>query len=129
MVIRRPDMAHVCIRIYPNGSANYSVRDEAGAKNWLAYNSEWRPGNTLVIDGVVIEGTGGLRGDELQSILDFVMSRELPDPEIRTIGKHWCDIERSYHDRYPDDDELVSDRDGMRFIENLRSKAASSPRL
>lgn len=119
-------MTFTCIRIYPNGSAKYSVRDEAGARNWLAYNSQWRPGNTLVINGMVIKGTGSLKGNALREIVDFVLSQEVPDETMRVVGKHWCDIERKHVERYPDDDVLVNDYHGMKHIEELRKKTAAT---
>jgi hypothetical protein len=121
-------MTFTCIRIYPNGSAKYSVRDEAGARNWLAYNTQWRPGNTLVINGMVIDGTGSLKGNALCEIVDFVLSQELPDQAMRVIGKHWCDIERKHVERYPDDDVLVNDYHGMRHMEEQRKNAATHHR-
>jgi hypothetical protein len=61
-------MEHVCIRIYPNGSAKYTVRDDAGVESWLSYNRDYRGGNSLFIDGEYVEGTGSLHGEDLAAI-------------------------------------------------------------
>lgn len=49
---------YVCVRIYANGDAKYTVRDEEGMKSWLNYNKEWRFGNSLFINGDYVENTG-----------------------------------------------------------------------
>nr|WP_250807345.1 hypothetical protein [Neorhizobium tomejilense] len=114
-------MSHVCIRIYPNGSANYTVRDDAGMENWLAYNKRYRPGNTLVVDGEIVPDTGSLDGSELDAIVAFVLDRKLPDGRVRTPSqREWDDQKGEAYFRYPDDAVLVSDRVGMEFVDTLR---------
>lgn len=125
-------MDHVCIRIYANGSARYSVRDADGATSWLSHNLEFRPGNTLVVDGEVISDTGYLSGAEKAAVIDFVLSRDLPDPNRRPLKPEWnADLRRKVA-TYPEDGVLVSDFEGMEFLERYRrglARNAVSPRM
>lgn len=61
---------HYCVRVYPNGEAKYTVRDEDGLASWLEHNRSDRPGNALFVDGRLASpsDTGGVRADHI----DFV---------------------------------------------------------
>jgi len=58
---------HYCVRVYPNGEAKHTVRDEAGLKSWLEHNRSDRPGNALFVDGRLADpkDTGGVRADRI----------------------------------------------------------------
>lgn len=122
-------MNHVCIRIYPNGSAKYTVRDEAGMESWLSYNREARGGNSLFVDGVYVEGTGSLSGDELAHVARHVLATELPDPELRELSNMWDPDFREYRTRYPDDDDLVSDCEAEPFMGAIYERNNAAQRL
>lgn len=110
---RRSIMKHVCIRIYPNASAKYTVRDAEGLDSWLGYNKVYRPGNTLLVDGEIVEGTGLLSGEELLAVRDFVLSRKLRNTATRQTG--------GIGFGYPDDDELVDDWSGQDFLSAFKA--------
>lgn len=122
-------MHHTCIRIYPNGKAKYTVRDEAGTEGWLKFNKEWRPGCALIVDGELVPETGDPADPELQALMELALSREIADPSVRRIGRQWDNISRQYEMRFPDDAILVSDLDGMEFVEEFRGKQKSSAAL
>ena len=121
-------MDHVCIRIYANGSAKYTVRDDAGTESWLSFNREYRPGNTLVVDGEVLE-RGYLSGAELAAIVEFVLDKELPDTARFETSPEFDPELRRTVSRYPEDVVLVHDWLAMEFTDNLRrSLATGGPR-
>lgn len=74
---------HYCVRVYPNGEAKHTVRDEAGLESWLDYNRRFR-GNALFVDGKLAGpgDHGGLDRDlieHVESVLTDELSRNLWD--------------------------------------------------
>jgi len=61
---------HYCVRIYPNGEAKHTIRDEEGLQSWLEYNRSARPGNALFVDGQLAgpEDTGGISRERLEHV-------------------------------------------------------------
>lgn len=71
---------HYCVRVYANGQAKHTIRDAEGMRGWIEYNSHWRPGNTLFVDGIC-QGKGYLDAEKIAEI----------ESEIRAeldAGKH-----------------------------------------
>lgn len=50
--------AHYCVRVYGNGQAKHTYRDEEGMKGWIEYNRSFRGGCALFVDGKYQDGTG-----------------------------------------------------------------------
>lgn len=70
--------AHYCVRVYANGSAKHTVRDEAGLESWLAYNRRFRPGNALFVDGRCVgEQDRGYLSPVLVRVVEAVLAAEL----------------------------------------------------
>ncbi|AOG03315.1 hypothetical protein [Bosea sp. RAC05] len=71
---------HYCVRVYPNGEAKFTIRDEPGLANWLDYNRKARPGNTLFVDGVLAgpRDIGGLSSHEIEHVSEII-GRELAE--------------------------------------------------
>jgi hypothetical protein len=97
-----------CVRVYPNGEAKETVRDQAGLESWSDYNRRFR-GNALFVNGELLD-RGTLPQDvcekisalllaELPSRLPLVpMQQVMHGPEI--FGGVVIDEPRV---RYPDD--------------------------
>jgi hypothetical protein len=117
--LEAPAMKHICIRIYPDGSAKYTVRDAAGLQSWLEYNREYRGGNSLFVDGEYIEGTGSLHGDDLEHVAKHVLALDLPNPKLRPLGRIWDSDVGEFRVRYADDDDLVYGWEAEEFMEAI----------
>lgn len=122
-------MSHVCIRIYPDGSAKYTVRDEEGLASWLSYNRDYRGGNSLFVDGEYIEGTGSLHGETLAHVARHVLSVELPDPEPRPLGRMWDEDFGESRVRYADDADLVTSWEAEAFMQEIYDRASATPSI
>ncbi len=99
-------MSHICIRIYANGSAKYTVRDDEGLAKWVEFNKEFRPGNTLVVDGTVVQN-GYMSGTELEAIVKFAVKQKLPNPEVRQLARQFDIVSKKHYLQYPDDSILI----------------------
>lgn len=122
-------MDHVCIRIYPNGSAKYSVRDAAGLESWLDYNRQFRGGNSLFVDGEYVEGTGSLHGEGLEHVARHVLAFDLPNPKTRPLRRMWDSDMGEFRVRYADDDDLVHSWEAEVFMEAIFERnSAGLPR-
>lgn len=62
------DVFH-CVRVYPDGEARHTFRTKDGKDTWVGYNSQYRGGNYLFVDGEYIEGTGHPRN---KTFIDLV---------------------------------------------------------
>ncbi|WP_327210193.1 hypothetical protein [Rhizobium leguminosarum] len=112
-------MEHICIRIYPNGSAKYTVRDDAGLLSWLEYNRQYRGGNSLFVDGEHVEGTGSLHGEDLEHVARHVLAVDLPNTKLRPLGRMWDSDMGEFRVRYADDDDLVHGWEAEEFMEEI----------
>lgn len=67
---------HCCVRVYPNGQAKFTIRDEEGMTSWLSHNRSDRPGNALFVDGVLASpaDTGGLREHEIEHVSEVLLA-------------------------------------------------------
>ena len=91
----------VCIRFYPDMTAKYTVRDQAGMESWKEYNRTARGGNSLFINGEYVPTTGMIKGKQLEQVAAFCKEIqsvyeakpiEMPGPQVETFG--------GYTDRY-----------------------------
>lgn len=114
---------HTCIRIYANGSAKYTVRDDAGLASWLDRNVNDRPGNSLFVDGDHIEGTGYLEGEQLEQVSKFVLEQAIENPQVRRAARTRDPDSGKVGMFYPEDDVLVSDWRANDFTDTLRKQA------
>jgi len=87
--------AHYLVRVYPDGSAKWAIRDEAGMQSWLEYNRENRWGNALFVDGKLAspKDKGQLTAEEI-AIIEAALTDELerglhdlsrPEPIMRQV--------------------------------------------
>ena len=72
--------AYLCVRVYANGDARYTVRDDAGLESWLAHNRRFRWGNALFVDGCLPDPAKdrGYLNDEQIAIVMEKIAEETP---------------------------------------------------
>lgn len=60
---------HKCRRVYNNGDTVLELRDAIRTPIWLEYNSQFRPGCALFIDGILKE-SGYYKGERLSKLCE-----------------------------------------------------------
>ncbi len=91
----------VCVRVYPSGDIRYTIRDEAGMKNWLDYNKVYRPGNTLFINGQPVEDTGSLSATRMNYLCSELPTMIFDDMSVNQ-GRSFI-RNKEPHTQYGDD--------------------------
>lgn len=120
----KPDASFYCVRVYPDGSAKYTIRDEDGLLSWLVYNHIYRPGNALFVDSFPIVESPGYFSDDALAHVQARMSRqmrktaEMKPQQMRMVHA----VDEPSRVRYPDDRELYPDFSDL--IRQLRRKEA-----
>lgn len=73
-------MIHRCRRVYNNGDTVRELRDDEAVETWLEYNSTYRWGCTLLIDGELRRRGyhNETRAQEL--VVKYVGDRPIPSP-------------------------------------------------
>jgi hypothetical protein len=108
--------AHFCVRVYANGDARETVRDEEGLVSWLTYNRRARGGNALFVDGACAETDRGYLSVDHVRRIEALLKAELP-------GRTSEQAVRKSAGRYPDDRLRV----GFRLLEAKVEAKALSP--
>jgi hypothetical protein len=91
-----------CVRVYPDGSAKDTLRDKEGKDSWVEYNTKYRPGNMLFVNGICV--SVGLTDGEKKNKekIEQVILKELPEKlkkNMDTIGPQ-IDFFGGMTDRY-----------------------------
>jgi hypothetical protein len=107
---------HHCVRVYANGDARETVRDEEGLESWLTYNRQARGGNALFVDGVCAETDRGYLSVDHVRRIEVLLQAELP-------GRSSEQAVRKSAGRYPDDRLRV----GFRLLDAKVEAKALSP--
>ena len=113
-VREKPDLPYngevfLCIRVYPNGEAKYTVRDKEGKDSWVEYNSQFRGGNTLFVNAEYIPGTGSLGPKYVEFITKYLQYKHAEDIKGEVplkLGDHDEYLGGRFHETrhgYPDD--------------------------
>ena len=72
--------AHLCVRVYANGQATYTIRDQKGVKSWLDHNRHYRPGNALFVDCKIVGPTdSGYLNEREVSLVEASLRESLAD--------------------------------------------------
>ena len=85
---------HLCVRVYANGEARYTVRDAAGLESWLTYNRRFRPGNALFVDGCMpdpAKDRGYLNEEQIAHVAE-TLAAEAPRLEPLTAWQPTYDM-------------------------------------
>lgn len=72
---------HSCIRVYANNDRVVEWRDPTELKEWLDYNTTYRFGNALFVDGE-IKQTGYLGQERCQELANGIQ-QELADGRLK----------------------------------------------
>lgn len=106
----------VCVRIYPDGEAKYTVRDKEGMECWVEYNLGFRGGQMLFVNAEYKGGGPTYLKNRIEDICDYLASKLVSDLkrpiERPRMQPEYCGgIDLGTRERYNDE----------RLYENLRS--------
>ena len=107
---------HFCVRVYANGDARETVRDEEGLESWLTYNRRARGGNALFVDGACAETDRGYLSVDHVRRIEALLQAELPSRSSEQAV-------RKSAGRYPDERQRV----GVRLLDAKVETKALSP--
>ncbi len=66
-----------CIRVYANGSFAFEPRAESDVAHWIEYNTKWRGGNALFVNGKHIPNTGYASPEDVK-----IITQEIADGSV-----------------------------------------------
>ena len=79
-----------CVRVYANGGAKETVRDQAGMESWIEYNRQFRGGNALIVNGVCQFKDHGYLSDQAIAFIEETLKGEykyrVPTLSVDSIG-------------------------------------------